>query len=153
MPSQGNHPRYLKHCSHRPDRTATQLSHRSKEFISLTLLQGRSTVTPANPTLSYHCHRCREGVLPCQQMPLFHIIVIAAGRVYCHASRCHSFISLSLLQGGSTAMPEGATLSYHCDRYREGVLPCWQMPLSRYSLPVAASPLSLGKSVRAQGLT
>ena len=102
---------------------------------------------PAGVTLSYHCHCCREGVLPCQQMPLSHIIVIAAGKVYCHVNICHSLISLSLLQGGSTAMPAGATLSYHCHHCREGVLPCWQVPLSRHSLPVVASPLSLGREV------
>ena len=60
---------------------------------------------------SYHCRCCRDGVLPCHQVPLSHIIVIAAiGKEYCHAGRCHYVISLSLLL--------------------QGVLPCLQVPLS-----------------------
>ena len=100
---------------------------RCHSLISLSLLQGRCTAMPADATLSYHCHCCREG--------------------YCNVNICHSLISLSLLQGGSTAMPAGATLSYHCHHCREGVLPCWQVQLSRHSLPVVASPLSLGREV------
>ena len=65
---------------------------------------------PAGATLSYHRHCYREGVLPCQQVPLSHVIVIATGGEYCHAGRCHSLIPSSLL--------------------REGILPCRQVPLS-----------------------
>ena len=130
MPLQGNHPKQPQHCSHRPDKTSTQLSHRRKELISPSLLQGGSITMPADATLSYHCHCCREGVLPCQQVTLSDITDIPAGRVYCHASRCHSLLSLSLLQGGRTAMPAGDTFSYHCYCCREGVLPCRQVPLS-----------------------
>ena len=125
LSSQGNHPSQFKHCSCRPDRMATQFSHHRKELISLSLLQGGSTAMPAGTILSYHHHCCREGVLLCWQVPLSHIIVIAAGKEYCHADRCHSLISSSLLQGRSTAMLTGATLSYHCHCcYMEGVLTC-----------------------------
>ena len=146
MPSQGNHPSQLKHCSCRPDRTATQLSHHRRVHIIFVAAERE------------YCHagKCHSlislsllqgGVLPCWQVLLSHIIVIAAGREYCHASRCHhadkchSLILLSLLlQGGSIAMPASATLSAltaccsistllrrECDRLRShlGYLPCY----------------------------
>ena len=111
MPLQRNHPSQHKHCSDKPDRAATQLSHHRKELISLSLMQGGSTAMLAGATLSYHCHCSREGVLPWWQVPLSNITVISAGRDYCHAGGCPSLMSLSLLQGGSTAMRAGATLT------------------------------------------
>ena len=70
---------------------------RCHSLISLSFLQGGCTAILAGATLSYYCYFCREGVPPCRQVPLSHIIVIAAGREYCHAGRYHSLISLSLL--------------------------------------------------------
>ena len=101
-------------------------SRESPKSAQALLLQTRQDSYSAQPPQksSYHFCCCREGVLPCRQVPLSHIIVIAAGR--------------------GTAMLAGATLSYHCHCCREGVLPCqqvspcWQMPLS-YIIVIAAA--------------
>ena len=132
-----SYPGYLANASHSIVRicSASSFSYRSMQHISTWLLENYflKGITQVSPSIvlsdqigqllsiaivkenSYHCHCCREGVLPYWQVR--------------------------------------ATLSYHCHCCREGILPFWQVPFSQHLLPVAVSPLSLGESVTAQGLT
>ena len=92
---------------------ANAFTRESPKSVQALLLQTRQDSYSAQPPQKRAHIIVREEVLPCRQVPLSHKIVIATGREYCHANRCHSLMSLSLLQGESTAIPAGATLSYH----------------------------------------
>ena len=97
-----------------PGRKQMPFARESPKRAQALLSQTRQNSSITAENSSYHCHCCREGVLPCHY----------------HSGRCTSLISLSLLQRKCTAMLAGVTLSYHCHCCRKGVLPCLQVPLS-----------------------
>ena len=109
---------------------ASSFSYRSMQHISTWLLANAFTRESPKSVQALLLQTRQDGYSAQPPQKRAHIIVIAAGREYCHASRCHSLMSLSLLQGGSITIPAGATISYHHHCCREGVLPCQQVPLS-----------------------